>query len=109
RPADDETVVSQIARAVFSGRGAPYYAVQASTALILVLAANTSFAGFPSLSSVIARDGFLPRQLTQRGDRLVYSNGIVLLAAIAAGLIVLFRGEVHALMPLYAIGVFLSF
>jgi amino acid transporter len=108
RPSGSETVVSQVARGVF-GVGTLYSLVQLATALILVLGANTSFADFPNLSRVIAQDGYLPRQLALRGDRLVYSNGIVLLGAVAAALIAIFHGEVDALMPLYAIGVFLSF
>ncbi len=108
RPSDSETVVSQIARAVF-GPGVLYYAIQLVTAMILVLGANTSFADFPNLSRVIAQDGYLPRQLTLRGDRLVYANGIVVLGLVAAALIAIFHGEVNALIPLYCIGVFLSF
>ncbi len=107
-PRAEETVVSQIARLTF-GSGVFYYATQAFTALILFVAANTSFADFPRLSSLLARDGFLPRQLTHRGDRLVFSNGIVALGALAAVLLVAFGGETHALIPLYAVGVFVSF
>lgn len=107
-PATDQTVISQLSRLVF-GNTPFYYLMQAATALILVLAANTSFADFPRLSSIIARDGFLPRQLANRGDRLVFSNGIVLLGALAAVLIVRYRGDTHELIPLYAVGVFLSF
>ncbi|MCL5045255.1 MAG: APC family permease [Actinobacteria bacterium] len=107
-PKEGETVVSQIARQVF-GDGPLYYLVQATTTLILILAANTSFADFPRLASLIARDGFLPNQLAYRGDRLVFSNGIVFLGAISSLLIVIFRGDTHALIPLYAVGVFLSF
>ncbi|MBM3475839.1 MAG: APC family permease [Armatimonadetes bacterium] len=108
QPAAHETVISQIARAVLGG-GPLYYALQAATALILVLAANTSFAGFPRLSAILARDGFLPRQLTNRGDRLVFANGILALALLASLLVVLFEGQTHRLIPLYAVGVFLSF
>lgn len=107
-PNSTETVISQIGSQVF-GRNFFYYFIQVSTALILFLAANTSFAGFPLLASLIAKDGFLPRQLALRGDRLVFSNGIIILAAFASLLIILFKGEVHALIPLYAVGVFLSF
>jgi amino acid transporter len=107
-PSDDESVVSQIARGVF-GDGALYLLVQGSTMLILVLAANTPFAGLPSLASILARDGFLPRQLANRGDRLAFSNGILALAGLASVLLVAFRGDTHALIPLYAVGVFLSF
>ncbi len=103
-----ETVMSLLAHRVF-GTSPLYYMVQASTAMILILAANTSFSGFPWLASMLARDGFLPRQLTHRGDRLVFSNGILALGVLASVLIVIFRGEQHALIPLYAVGVFLSF
>lgn len=109
-PRTRETVVSQIARAVFTGYfGWFYYVVQATTAAILILAANTAFAGFPRLASLLARDRFLPRQLTNLGDRLVFSNGIVLLAVFSALLIWAFRGDTSRLIPLYAVGVFLSF
>ena len=107
-PVADETVVSQIARALF-GTGLFYYLVQASTMLILVLAANTSFADFPRLSSLLSRDRYAPRQFGTLGDRLVFSNGILVLGGFAALLLVVFRGETHALIPLYAVGVFLSF
>jgi amino acid transporter len=107
-PHEDETVVSQLASGLF-GRGVFYYLVQASTALILVLAANTSFADFPRLASLLALDRYVPRQLATRGDRLVFSNGIVILAVLAALLIVIFSGETHALIPLYAVGVFIAF
>ncbi|MBI1962814.1 MAG: APC family permease [Candidatus Rokubacteria bacterium] len=107
-PGGDETVVSKIARRVF-GTGVLYYAVQASTLLILVLAANTSYADFPRLSSILARDRFVPRQFANQGDRLVYSNGILILSGFAIVLIVAFAGDTHALLPLYAIGVFISF
>ncbi len=107
-PAEHETVVSQIARVLFGG-GPLYYALQAATALLLVLAANTSFADFPRLSAILARDGFLPRQMSNRGDRLVFANGIFALAFLAMGLVVLFGGQTHRLIPLYAVGVFLSF
>jgi amino acid transporter len=107
-PAENETVVSQIARRLF-GSGLFYYLIQASTALILVLAANTSFADFPRLASLLARDRFVPRQFASLGERLVFSNGILVLAGFAALLIVIFGGETHALIPLYAVGVFISF
>ena len=103
-----QTVVSQIARVMF-GRSWLYYLLQVATALILILAANTSFAGFPRLASIMARDRYLPRQLYNLGDRLVFSNGILLLALLASVLIAVFHGETHALIPLYAVGVFLSF
>jgi amino acid transporter len=107
-PREDQTIVSQLARAIF-GNGLAYYAIQGSTTLILVLAANTSFADFPRLASLLARDRYAPRQFRTLGDRLVFSNGIVMLAAFAALLIVLFQAETHALIPLYAVGVFISF
>jgi Amino acid permease len=107
-PVPDETVVSQIARRLH-GSGVFYYAIQAATALILVLAANTSFADFPRLSSLLARDRFVPRQFANLGERLVFSNGILVLGAMAALLLVVFGGETHALIPLYAVGVFISF
>jgi len=107
-PREGETVVSQLARLIV-GTTPFYYVIQAATALILLLAANTSFADFPRLSSLLARDGFLPRQFVNRGDRLVFSNGIIMLAVLASLLLVLFRGETHALIPLYAVGVFISF
>jgi amino acid transporter len=108
-PSENETVVSQLARGVFGGRGFPYYAVQAGTMLILVLAANTAYADFPRLASIMARDRFLPRQFMNQGDRLAFSNGIVVLSALAVGLLVVFDGDTHALIPLYMIGVFVSF
>jgi hypothetical protein len=89
--------------------GTPYYLIQAATMMILILAANTSFADFPRLSFFLARDRFMPRQFGGQGDRLVYSNAILILGGLAALLLVLFRGDVHGLIPLYAIGVFLSF
>ncbi len=107
-PSEAETVVSQIARQLF-GTGVLYYMVQAATMLILVLAANTSFADFPRLSSLLARDHFVPRQFANLGERLVFSNGILVLAGFAALLLVVFGGETHALIPLYAVGVFISF
>jgi amino acid transporter len=105
---EHETVVSQIARGVF-GRGTFYYIIQAMTAAILILAANTAYQDFPRLSSILARDRFAPRQLANIGDRLVFTNGILALSALAAFLIVIFRGDTHALIPLYAVGVFISF
>jgi amino acid transporter len=107
-PRPEETILSQLAHGMF-GTGWLYYTVQAATALILVLAANTSFADFPRLSSLLAKDRFLPRQLANRGDRLVFSNGIIALGLVSAGLLVVFHGDTHAIIPLYAVGVFLSF
>jgi hypothetical protein len=94
---------------VFNGQGLPYLLVIVGTTVILILAANTAFAGFPRLGAMLASDGFLPRQLTFRGSRLVYSYGIVLLGAVASILIIVFQASVSRLIPLYAIGVFLSF
>ena len=107
-PTHDETVISQMARAVF-GEGFMHVLLQFATAGILILAANTAYADFPRLSSIIARDGFLPRQFGNRGDRLVYSNGIVFLAVFASVLLIAFGGITTALIPLYAVGVFTSF
>jgi amino acid transporter len=108
-PSEEETVISQLARTVFNGRGLFYFALLAGTTVILIMAANTAFADFPRLSAMAAKDGFLPRQLTYRGSRLVYSYGIVTLAIIASILIISFQASVTRLIPLYAIGVFLSF
>ena len=102
-PSDQETVVSQLARGVFGSRGFLYYSVQAATMLILVLAANTAYADFPRLASILARDRYLPRQLMNQGDRLAFSNGIVGLSILAAILIAAFGGDTHALIPLYMI------
>lgn len=102
------TALSQIALATFGNTGL-FFFVQATTAAILILAANTAYNGFPTLSSLLARDGFLPNQLASRGDRLVFSNGIVLLALTASGLIVAFDADVTRLIHLYILGVFLSF
>lgn len=107
-PNENETVLSQLARTVFS-KGIIYYTIQFATALILILAANTSFADFPRLSSIMANDRYLPRQLSNRGDRLVFSNGILLLGFFSILLIVLFKGDTHSLIPLYAVGVFTAF
>lgn len=104
----EETLVSAMARHTF-GAGVFYYFIQAATAAILVLAANTSFADFPRLASLLAADRFLPRQFANRGDRLVFSNGIVILAVLAIVLIIIFKGQEQAMLPLYAVGVFLSF
>jgi amino acid transporter len=108
-PSEAETVISQLARTVFGGQGLLYLLVILGTTVILILAANTAFAGFPRLSAMLAKDGYMPRQLTYRGSRLVYSYGIVSLAGVASLLIVLFQASVTRLIPLYAIGVFLSF
>ena len=108
-PVEHETVVSQIARQVFGGRGVAYYLVQTATVLILVLAANTAYNDFPRLSSIVARDKFMPRQFMNQGDRLAFSNGILVLSVLAGLLLILFQGDTHALIPLYMIGVFVSF
>jgi hypothetical protein len=104
----DETILSAFARRLL-GTSPGYYLIQASTTLILAVAANTSFAGFPRLVAILAREGFLPRPLSNPGDRLVFSNGILMLAGGTAALIFLFGGDTHALIPLFAVGVFLAF
>jgi len=108
-PSEAETVISQMARTVYGSEGLLYLAIIGGTSVILIMAANTAFADFPRLSALTAADGFLPRQFTFRGSRLVYSRGIVALAVIASLLIVAFQASVTRLIPLYAIGVFLSF
>jgi amino acid transporter len=108
-PSETETVVSQLARVAYGGRGALYLATIAATTMILIMAANTAYADFPRLSAIKAADGLLPRQLTYRGSRLVYSRGIALLALVASALIVVFDASVSQLIPLYCIGVFMSF
>jgi amino acid transporter len=107
-PSDKITVFAQMGKQVF-GDNFVFWILQLATAGILTLAANTAYADFPRLSSIIARDGYLPRQLSNRGDRLVFSNGILFLAGVAALLIVAFGGKTNALIPLYAVGVFISF
>lgn len=108
---DYQSVISQLAHDVFGGSAFAwfYFVVQFATAVVLILAANTAFAGFPQLSAMLARDRFLPRQLASVGDRLVYANGIFVLAVVSAILLVIFRGNVYELIPLYAVGVFTSF
>ena len=108
-PSEAETVISQLARTEFGGSGLLYHGLIVATTIILIMATNTAFADFPRLSALLAADGFLPRQLTYRGSRLVYSRGIVTLAVIASLLIMIFDASVSGLIPLYAIGVFLSF
>lgn len=108
-PSESETVISQMGRTVYGDNSIFYLLLQAATALILLLAANTSYADFPRLASLIAADGFLPRQLTFRGGRLVFSWGIVILSVLAIGLVILADARTTALIPLYAVGVFLSF
>jgi len=108
-PSESETVISQLARTAFGNRGLLYLGTITATTIILVLATNTAFADFPRLSAIIAEDGFMPRQLAYRGSRLVFSRGIATLTAIAAFLIIIFNASVTALIPLWAVGVFLSF
>jgi amino acid transporter len=108
-PAEGETMISQLARTVYDGRGFLYLATISGTTIILAMAANTAFAGFPRLSAMIAEDGYLPRQMAFLGSRLVFSRGIVILALFACALVIFFQARVSALIPLYAIGVFLSF
>jgi amino acid transporter len=108
-PSEQETVISQIARTLF-GAGTPFhYLIQLSTAFLLILAANTAFAGFPRLASILGKDRFLPRQFQYRGDRLAYSVGIMVLALLAAALLIGFAGSVTNLIPLYTVGVFIAF
>jgi amino acid transporter len=109
QPVHADTVLSQLARVVYGNGGFLYYALQIATMAILVLGANTCYAGFPRLSSVLARDGLMPRQFMNRGDRLVYSNGIVGLTIAAIILIVIFEAETHRMVPFYALGVFVGF
>jgi amino acid transporter len=104
-----ETVISQLGHKIFGASSVCYYFLQIATLLILLLAANTSYADFPRLCYFLARDGFLPRQLSILGDRLVYSNGIIFLSVAAAVLVIIFKGQVNAIIPLYAVGVFTSF
>jgi len=107
-PSEQPTVISQIAKDAFSGTP-PYYLVQATTMLVLLMATNSSFAGFPRLASVMAHDGFLPRHMMFRGDRLAFSAGIMLLGILASALIFVYTADTHRLIPLYAVGVFISF
>jgi amino acid transporter len=106
---EKQTVISQVARAVYGDGTVPFYLFQSFTALLLFLAANTSFNAFPRLLAILANDGFMPRQFALRGDRLAFSYGIIVLASMAAALIVIFHGETHLLIPLYAVGVFMDF
>jgi amino acid transporter len=107
-PAHDKTVVAQIAERVLGG-GVPFYIVQVATAMILVLAANTAFAGLPILASVMARDGVMPKQFAFRGDRLAFSNGIIVLGILSSCVLVAFSADTHKIIPLYAFGVFMAF
>ena len=107
-PSLNETIISQISRTIY-GPGIIYILTLVATTVILIMAANTAFADFPRLSALHAEDGFLPKQLTTRGKRLVLSNGIILLSVIASLLVIVFKAQVNLLIPLYAIGVFMSF
>ena len=104
-----KTVISQVAEIAFGTNSIGFYLFQIFTALILFLAANTSYAAFPRLGAILARDGYMPRQFSFRGDRLAFTSGILVLSAVAIGLIVIFGGDTHALIPLYSVGVFISF
>lgn len=106
---EKQTVIAQVAATIFGGESIGFYLFQTFTALLLFLAANTCFAAFPRLAAVLAQDGFFPRQFSFRGDRLAFSMGIIALGLIAATLVVVFRGDTHALIPLYAVGVFIDF
>src|SRR4029077_3817151 len=105
----DVTVVSQVASTVYGSGSLGFYLFQAFTALILILAANTSYNAFPRLAAMLAHDNFMPRQFAFRGDRLAYTLGIAILAGAAIFLLVAFGGDTHNLIPLYSIGVFVSF
>jgi amino acid transporter len=109
RTENDPTVIALMAQHIYGGKGVLFWLTQIATFAILILAANTAYADFPRLSSIIARDGYLPRQLANRGDRLVFSNGIIGLAVLASLLIVAFNGDIAKLIPLYAFGVFTGF
>ena len=106
---ENETILSQMGHAVFGGSGPLYIVLQTSTAAILTLSANTAYADFPRLSAIIAQDGFMPRQLANRGDRLVLSNGVLVLSIAAGGLVIGFGASVSSLIPLFAVGLFTAF
>ena len=108
-PNNDATGIALIAEHIYGGKGVLFWMTQIATFLILILAANTAYADFPRLSSIIARDGFLPRQFANRGDRLVFSNGVIFLAFMASVLVIVFKGDITKLIPLYAFGVFTGF
>lgn len=107
-PAGNETILSALTHRLV-GSGVLYYLVQSITLLMLAIATNTSFAGFPRLASILAQDGYLPRQLAFLGDRLVYSNGIIMLSILSMALVILFGGDTHALIPLFAVSAFMAF
>jgi hypothetical protein len=109
RGEEDPTGIALMAAWIYDGKGAMFWMTQIATFAILILAANTAYADFPRLSSIISRDGYLPRQFANRGDRLVFSNGIIFLAVMAGVLIIVFKGNISALIPLYAFGVFTGF
>ena len=109
RGENDPTGIALMAEQVYGGKGVLFWITQLATFAILILAANTAYAGFPRLSSIIAKDGFLPRQFANRGDRLVFSNGVLFLAVVAGALIWYFDGQISSLIPLYAFGVFTGF
>ena len=109
RGEEDPTGIALMAEAIYGGKGFLFWVTQLATFAILILAANTAYQGFPGLSSIIARDGYMPRQLANRGDKLVFSNGVIFLAIAAGILIVVFKGNISALIPLYAFGVFTGF
>jgi len=108
-PNDEQTVVAQVAGTVFGADSLGFYVFQTFTALILILAANTSYNAFPRLAAILAQDDLVPRQFAFRGDRLAYTLGILILSAVAISLLVYFQGDTHALIPLYSVGVFVSF
>ena len=107
-PSESESVISLMGKELM-GQGVPYYFLQFATMAILILAANTAYADFPRLAAILGKDGYLPRQFAARGDRLVFSNGVLILAVMASVLLVVFQGDVSKLIPLYAVGVFTSF
>ena len=107
-PSESESVISLMGKSLM-GQGVPYYFLQFATMAILILAANTAYADFPRLAAILGKDGYLPRQFAARGDRLVFSNGVLILAGLASILLVVFQGDVSKLIPLYAVGVFTSF
>jgi amino acid transporter len=104
-----KTVISQVAGVIYGEGTLPFYLFQTFTALILFLAANTSYNAFPRLAAILAKDGYMPRQFSFRGDRLAFTSGVVILSFVAVGLLLLFGGETHALIPLYSVGVFIAF
>jgi amino acid transporter len=108
-PQANQTVISQIAKTVYGNDSFMFFATQIATMLILVLAANTAFADFPRVANFLANDGYLPRQLSNLGDKLVFNNGIMVLSALSIFLVIIYKGNTHALIPLYAVGVFISF